>query len=373
MHCASLADLTVSNPTCAELPYAETELRAALAGADWLHCSQVAQGSFRTRAAIAKYLNERGVPSRAEQMMLTASSSESYAYLFKLLCDPGDVILVPEPGYPLLAELCHYESVRLEHYALAYDGAWHIDFQSLTAALDFHGDAVKGIVVVSPNNPTGSLLKRGELDRLLALNQPVIGDEVFASYRLRDVADACSVLDISDEQAKGALVFRLDGLSKLAALPQLKLGFLQLAGEPARVTEALAALEFIADTYLSVSAPVAAAAARLLGVAETTTASIRQRLRRNLANLDAAIEGTSLSRLHLEAGWTATISLPLLHAGRDWAVELLARCDVAVQPGWLFDYADPRWVVVSLLTPELEFARGIAQIVAAVARAEAGP
>lgn len=340
------------------MPYPQAELRAQLAAAAWETYAPEALGSLPARKAVADHLSALDVPLEAERLLLTASTSEAYGYLIKLLCDPGDLLLVPEPSYPLLAVLSNHEGVELGAYTLAYDGSWHIDFTSLERQL---GPRVKAIVIVSPNNPTGSVLKRGELQRLLSYGLPLISDEVFWAYPLAPVRDACSVLDEqSTPYPKGSLVFRLDGLSKFAALPQLKLAWTSVDGDPEQVSAALSRLQFIADAYLSPSAPVQAALGEILRLSAATRSALQERLLNNLRTLDQCVQGHPITRLHVEAGWYAILNLPKI--GVDWSLELL-EANVAVQPGWFFDLPDERAIVVSLLTQPDVFEDGVRRVV----------
>ncbi len=358
----SIWDLTLSNPTAAGLSYPATELAAALAEAQWTRYRPDPRGLVSARAAIAEFLSEHGIPADAERMLLTASTSEAYAYLFKLLCDPGDEILTPEPSYPLLAELARYEGVRVGSYGLTYDGAWHIDFSTLES----RARDAKAILVVSPNNPTGSLLRRDELERLLSLQTPLIIDEVFWPY-LHEPRSSASALALDVEYPVGSLIFRLDGLSKLAALPQLKLGWLQVTGDDQAAAQALHALEFMADAYLSVGTPVQAAAGKLLRLSQSLRDQLKRRLANNLSQLQKLLADAAVTKLHLEAGWYAILELPRPEesADADWALTLLREHDVLVQPGWFYDLASPRAVVVSLLTPPDVFEQGVLRLVRA--------
>jgi aspartate/methionine/tyrosine aminotransferase len=295
--------------------------------------------------------------------MLTASTSEAYAYLFKLLCDPGDEVLVPAPSYPLFDHLAGLEGVSLVPYRLAYDGEWHVDVPHLRAAV---GAKTRAILAVSPNNPTGSYLKRDELAAMAALGLPIVSDEVFAAYPLKvDARRAESAL----EAARETLVFALGGLSKLAGLPQMKLAWTCIAGPEAPRDEALARLELIADTFLSPGTPVQAALPRLLAAGARTRAAIAARTRTNLEVVRRACAGSAASVLDVEGGWYATLRVPHTCSEEAWVLALLERDGVYVHPGWFFDFAEDAVLVVSLLTPEPALAEGIARI---VARVEAG-
>jgi hypothetical protein len=311
---------------------------------------------------VARELSASGRPVDASRVVLTASTSEAYAFLFKLLCDPGDEVLVPVPSYPLFEHLARLESVRAVPYRLAYDGAWHVDLASARVATT---PRTRAIVTVSPNNPTGSYLKRTELDALASLGLPIVSDEVFAGYPLRDDATrAASALD-----AAGApLVFALGGLSKLAALPQMKLAWLVAGGEPARASAALARLEVIADAFLSVGAPVQHALPALLATRGPVERAIRARTRDNLASVRAAVTGSAATLLDVEGGWYATLRLPRTRTEAEWTLGLLEEEGVYVHPGHFFDFEDEAYVVVSLLTQGDTLRDGMRRLVARVTR-----
>jgi alanine-synthesizing transaminase len=296
-------------------------------------------------------------------VVLTASTSEAYAFLFKLLCDPGDEVLVPVPSYPLFEHLARLETVRAVPYRIAYDGAWHLDVSSVRSAV---GPRTRAISVVTPNNPTGSYVKRDELAALAALGLPIVSDEVFAGYSLDprpDPTRAASALE-----AEGALVFALGGLSKLAALPQMKLAWIALGGDAGLVDPALARLEVIADAFLSVGAPVQHALPSLLASRGGVTSAIVARTRENLAFLRGALEGKAVSVLEVEGGWYATLRLPRTQAEEQWALSLLEQDGVYVHPGHFFDFESEAYLVASLLTPGPVFRDGIQRLVARVER-----
>ncbi len=355
-----ICDLTLSNPTMADLPYDTEGISAALAAAASEPYEASSLGRLSSRQRLAALWSSRGVSVPAGHIALTASTSEAYGALFRLFSDPGGQVLVPEPSYPLLAELARYEAIGVEHFSLRYDGAWHIDFSSLEVALS---DATRAIVVVSPNNPTGSLVTKAEFRRLASYGLPVISDEVFAAYGLNDEGSQ-SALDTETD----GLVVALDGLSKLAGLPQLKLAWMTFGGNERLVEEAMQRLEFILDATLSVNGPAELALPRLLEAGETTRNAIRERLRVNLASLDTELVDSAASRLHYEAGWYAIVRLPSVRTDSDWASGLLEAERVLVQPGWLYDLRDMTACVLSLLTPPQEFTKGVRRLVEYVAR-----
>jgi aspartate/methionine/tyrosine aminotransferase len=275
------------------------------------------------------------------------------------MCDNGDDMLVPQPSYPLLEHLARIEGVRLVPYSLLFDGEWYLDVASVRGAMS---GRTRGIVVVHPNNPTGSYLKRDELSALAALGLPIVSDEVFAPYALtRDPRRATSILE-----ASGPLVFALGGLSKMAALPQMKLAWIAVGGPAPRVREALDRLEIISDTFLSVNTPVQMAAPALLASRNVAASAIHARLDRNLLEAARRVAGTPMSLLKAEGGWYATFRLPRTRSEEAWTVDLLRDQGVYVHPGHFFDFASEAFVVTSLLTPEATFAEGIARMVAAV-------
>jgi aspartate/methionine/tyrosine aminotransferase len=357
-----ILDLTESNPTRASLPYPELELRTALADPLSLKYEPAPFGLPSAREAVARELG-RGRPEPVDpgRVVLTASTSEAYAFLFKLLCEPGDDVLVPRPSYPLFEHLAQLEAVRAVPYRLAYDGSWHVDLASVRAAVT---PRTRAIVVVSPNNPTGSYLKAAELDALAALGLPIVSDEVFGEYPLRDdVTRARSALDARD----APLVFALGGLSKLAALPQMKAAWIAVGGREPHVGAALERLEVIADAFLSVGTPVQRALPALLASRAAVHAAILQRARSNLAALRAAVAHSALSVLDVEGGWYAPLRLPRTQTEQEWALGLLEHDDVYVHPGHFFDFEDEAFAVVSLLTPEAVLREGIGRLASRVA------
>ncbi len=355
----TIRDLTLSNPTRAGLPYASEAILAALTQPEALRYEPEPFGLPAARQAVAAHFAERGVEVEPQRIALTASTSEAYGFALKLLCDPGDEVLVPAPSYPLLEHLAGYESVRLSRYPLSYDGAWHIDLDELGRRV---GERTRAIIVVSPNNPTGSYLKQDELRALEKLGLPLISDEVFAGYPLMDdPRRAASALE-----AQGLLVFSLGGLSKLAALPQMKLAWAALGGPAALVDEALGRLELVADTYLSVGTPVQLALPALLGSRTTAEQAILARCRDNLAALRRELDGSAATPLHVEGGWYAVVRLPATRSEEEWVLALLER-GVLVQPGWFYDFETEPYVIVSLLTPERELRDGAAVLADCVA------
>jgi alanine-synthesizing transaminase len=374
---ATLIDLTESNPTQVGLPYPEQALRAALAlpHARYLPAPR---GLPVAREAVAGAYRRDGHAISADRIVITASSSESYGFLFKLLCDPGDSVLVPEPSYPLFEYLARLEGVRPAGYRLVYDGQWRIDFSSLESALARAGDAgrARAVVVVNPNNPTGSFVDGEDQARLAALCRraglAIISDEVFAPFRFRDLGSGASCLAAAPDVAGQTLTFSLGGLSKSCGLPQLKLGWIAVGGPGAIAEAALANLDLIADTYLSVGTAVQLALPRLFEIGSDIRRAIRRRVRGNRARLRGAVPATSpCTVLESAGGWTAILRVPAADgadAGADsdeyWASRLLRDDDVLVHPGYLFDMPAGAYLVVSLLPEPATFATGIARVIA---------
>lgn len=362
---APLLDLTVGNPTTAGIPYESQAILAALADPRGLRYAPDPLGSGAARQAVAQDWTSRGTKIDASRIALTASTSEAYAVLFKVLCDPGDDVLVPAPSYPLLGFLAAFESVQLNAYPLVYTGRWHVDIDALRAAIT---PRTKAIVVVSPNNPTGSYLGEAELEAMLDLGLPIVSDEVFASYPLAGPDGAVPEGRVASvASAKRGLVFALSGLSKLAALPQMKLGWIGVAGDPTLATTAMARLELVLDAYLSVATPVQHALPAILASRTTAEGAIHDRARENLALVHETMKSArAASVLHVEGGWYAIIRVPETQSDEDWALELVDKDGVHVQPGYFFDMDRGAHLVVSLLTPESTLAKGVRRIAARI-------
>jgi aspartate/methionine/tyrosine aminotransferase len=303
----------------------------------------------------------RGIAARADRIVLTASTSEAYALLFKLLCNPGDEVLAPRPSYPLFEHLTMLDGVVARRYDLEYHGRWIIDVASVERACS---PRTRALLIVSPNNPTGSFVERGELDHLAAICRPrdiaIVADEVFADYVLVEgaAASAGHVLARGD-----ILSFSLGGLSKSAGLPQLKLGWIAAGGPGALVADALARLEVVCDSYLSVSTPVQLAAADLIRHGAAVRAQILSRVVANFHQLVAQSHAApSCDVLHAEGGWYAVIHVPSFSSEEDLVLNLLAQERVLVHPGYFFDFPRESYLVVSLLTPTAPFAEGVSRI-----------
>ncbi len=338
-------DLTVTNPTRVALPYDEARILAALSRPAVLDYEAAPLGHGAARRVVAERQRARGLDVADRAVVLTASTSEAYGLCFKLLCDPGDEVLVPSPSYPLFDHLAALDSVRTVPYPLVHAGGeWVIDLSALRARVS---PRTRAVVLVSPNNPTGSFVSRAELAAVAALGLPVVSDEVFTPYPLEARADrAGSALEQS-----AVLTFSLGGLSKEAALPQVKLAWMVVGGPPPAVDEALGRLEVAADAYLS---PSASAQVGLEDLLACTTApdALRRRVRSNLRALRDALADTAATVLAVEGGWSAIVRLPAVLTEDDWAHALLEQDGVLIQPGWFFDVPFGPHAVVSLITPE---------------------
>ncbi len=358
---AAILDLTESNPTAAGFAYPSDQILAALADPRALRYQPAAAGMPSARAAVSDdYYSGRVDPDR---ILLTASTSEAYEFVFKLLADPGDEVLVPRPSYPLFDFLAALDAVRVVQYPLVYHNTWTIDFDALARAIT---PRTRAIVLVNPNNPTGSFLKQSELGPLIALarehNLAVISDEVFSDYALHPdrLQVARTLTEVTDVPT-----FCLSGLSKVSGLPQLKLGWIVTGGLAGEREQAFERLELIADTYLSVSAPVQLALPALLGLRTQLQNQILARVRANQAFVLSQIGPHSPWRLlEIEGGWYAILEAPRIQSEEEWVLGLLASDSVLVQPGFFFDFEREAFLVLSLLTPEDVFREGVRRILA---------
>jgi hypothetical protein len=357
-------DLTASNPTDAGFEYPDA-LLAPMASASALRYEPAPLGLRAAREAVAADYARRGIRISTPHIALTASSSESYALLFKLLCDAGDSVLVPTPSYPLFEHLTRFENVQARPYATEYHGTWGIDLEDLRHAIT---DTTRAVLVVSPNNPTGAWLKR---DELLALTEicaghglALIGDEVFADYPI----DPAPGAQASVVEQREVLTFSLGGLSKTVGLPQVKLGWIAMTGPSAQVAAALMRLEVIADTYLSVSTPVQVAAAHLLGAGGGVRRQIRHRVLQNYHTLrQGLLRCPACQVLRAEGGWSAVIRIPQTMPEDQRIIQLLEDHHVLAHPGYFFDFPREGYLVVSLLPRPDVFRSAIERLYAAVA------
>ena len=368
-----IIDLAASNPTRCGFQYDEAGILAALGDARAMVYDPDPRGMRSAREAVCRYYEEHGARVEPEQIFLTTSTSEAYSWVFRLLCDAGDEVLIAQASYPLFDFLAQIEDVKLAPYPLLYHDGWQIDMEGLRERIT---PRARAIAVVHPNNPTGHWTKateRWELERICAKRGlALIVDEVFLDY-------ACAAHPVRAEERRAdkdgapsfaagehpALTFVLSGISKIAALPQMKAAWVCVFGPERERAEALERLEVLADTFLSMNAPVQCALATWLGpTAPDAGASgspqeqIRTRTAANLRALDETIARyPAVSRLKVEAGWYAVLRVPALGSDEELAVRLVER-GVSVHPGYFFGFSGNGWLVVSLLPPEAEFRRG---------------
>jgi aspartate/methionine/tyrosine aminotransferase len=355
-----LIDLTLSNPTEAGFTYDGESILDALRHPDALKYHPDPQGLPVARRAVAEYYSRGGANVSIDNIVLTTSTSEAYSFVFRVLCNPGDEILVPAPSYPLFDFLADIQDVKLLPYRLVYDHGWQIDFQALKNAIS---ERSRAVIVVHPNNPTGHFTKPQDLQELNAIcasrDMALIADEVFLDFGFEESVPA------SFASNAGALTFTLSGLSKIYGLPQMKLAWVVTSGpEPLR-GEAMARLDVIADTYLSVNAPIQFATPAFLEKRQTFQRQVMSRVRTNLAELDRQFDGQTLcSRLQAEGGWYAVLRVPATQPDEDCAIELLTKQDAYIHPGHFYNFAGDGYLVASLITPPGEFAEGIRRLLA---------
>ena len=353
-----MLDLTVSNPTDCGFAYDNEAILNALRNPAALKYEPNSRGLECARRAVAQYYEEKGAAVGVEDIILTTSTSESYTFVFRLLCNPGDEILIPSPSYPLFDFLADIQDVRLVRYRLLYDHGWQIDFHAMEQAIT---PRTRGVIVVHPNNPTGNYVKSAEMAKLNAIcsmrEMAIIADEVFLDFALEGNRPASFAAN------RGAPTFILSGLSKISGLPQMKAAWLVASGPQQWKREALARLEVIADTYLSVNAPVQLAIPKFLEQRHAFKQQVLSRVRRNLEELDRQLAAQKASsRLPVEGGWCAVLRVPATRSDEDLAIELLTAKGVSVHPGHFYEFPAEGYLVVSLLTPEQAFAEGISRL-----------
>jgi hypothetical protein len=357
-------DLTESNPTKCGFLHSSSDLIDAGSLQRSMLYEPDPKGLIVARQAIADWYKRQNIAVNPDRIVLASSTSEAYSFLFRLLCNVGDIIAVPKPSYPLFEYLARLNDVLTQEYRLAYDGEWHIDLSSVDDALSSNAEA---LILVHPNNPTGSFVKKEERDRIVSHVQdrkiPIIVDEVFSAFSFaRDERRAESFVGIDS-----TLTFTLNGLSKLLGLPQMKLAWIVVSGPEKECSEAIQRLEVIADTYLSVGTVVQHMLPRFLNNSEAMTERILARARSNYEFLKEICEtGSPATLFQCEGGWNAVLRMPGSKSDDGWALELLGEHGVLTHPGHLFDFMTKSCIVVSLL-PELDvFSGGLRRILAAV-------
>jgi aspartate/methionine/tyrosine aminotransferase len=362
-HGEKIFDLTESNPTAADFDYPSEALLHALAQSSALRYEPNPRGLLITRQAVSEYYRQRGEEAGVDRIQLTTSTSEAYTFLFKLLTDPGQNVLVPQPSYPLFDFLAGFEGVMLAPYQFIYNNEreeWRIDFDSMSEAINRESRA---IILVNPNNPTGSFLKRDELARLIQIctahQLALIVDEVFSDYAFSSPPDRIETLIGVSE----VTTFVMSGISKILGLPQMKLGWIVVNGPETLRRQAQEYLELLADTYLSVSAPVQHAAPKWLELKPILQNQISNRVKANWAFLQTQLANeTNCRLLRAEGGWYAIIEMAPPFSEEDFILALLENDNVLVHPGYFFDFQKEGFLVLSLL-PQLEiFREGIARL-----------
>jgi alanine-synthesizing transaminase len=354
----SLLDLTVSNPTECGFAYNDEAILRALSQSEALEYHPDPRGLPSARLAIAAYYRERGENISPEDLILATSTSEAYSFLFRLLCNPGDDVLVPSPSYPLFEFLADVQDVNLSRYPLVYDHGWQIDFPALERTIT---PRTRAIIVVHPNNPTGHFVSSAGREKLCGICSSrqiaLIADEVFLDFDLAHknprsfAANSC------------ALTFSLSGLSKICGLPQMKVSWMVCSGPEALKSQALARLEVISDSYLSMNTPIQLAIAAMLEQRRGFQQQLLERARANLSELDAQLCGQkSCSRLAAEGGWNVILRVPATRPDEDLAIDLLAAEGVYVHPGHFYNFPHEGRLVLSLLTEKENFSEGVRRL-----------
>ena len=353
----SVIDLSASNPTTCGFKFDEAAILRAFADPEALRYVPDPRGMPAARAAVCDYYAGHGVKIFPEEIFLTTGTSEAYSFIFRTLCNPGDEILIATPSYPLFDFLADINDVRLAPYSLLYDHGWQIDFNSLERAI---GPRTRAAIVVHPNNPTGHYAKANEAAVLADIcarhDMALIADEVFYDFSFREQKPATFAAE------NRALTFVLSGLSKIAGLPQMKAGWIVTAGPERMKLDALATIEVIADTYLSMNAPVQCALPALLEMRRDFQSQLMERAAKNLATLDAQlVSHPQCSRLEIEGGWNVVLRVPVMRSDEEAAIDLVGSRGVYVHPGHFYDFAGDGHMVVSLIVEPGQFCEGIAR------------
>jgi len=356
---AQVLDLTVSNPTRVGLKYDDPRILQSLGSPAAMDYDPQPKGLLSALTAIAEYYqSQHGIALNPERVILTTSTSEGYSFVFRLLCNPGDELLVPKPSYPLFEFLADLQDVKLVPYPLIYDHGWQIDFHSLRNVIT---RKTRAVVVVHPNNPTGSFVHNEERESLNAIchenGLAVLADEVFLDYGLGGASQASFVAN------DDVLSFTLSGVSKISALPQMKVAWVAASGPSTEVERAMERLEVIADTYLSMNAPIQWATPALLEQRHSVQRQLLGRVSANLAELDRQLAlQTMCQRLIVEGGWYAVLRVPVTQSDEELAVELVRKESVLVHPGHFYDFPSDGHLVISLINLEEEFAEGLGRV-----------
>jgi alanine-synthesizing transaminase len=356
-----LLDLSASNPTECGFKYDAPAIMRSLCTPASLQYHPDPRGLKSARQAVSDYYAARGESISIDDLLLTSSTSEAYSFVFRLLCNPGDEFLIPTPSYPLFDFLADINDVKLVRYALFYDHGWHIDLHALKQSIT---PRTRGIILVHPNNPTGHFTKPEEtaqLNEICSAHQmAIVADEVFLDFSL-------GTRQKSFASNSTALTFTMSGISKVSGLPQMKFAWLAVNGPEEMKREALTRLEMIADTYLSLNAPIQLASPILLQQRGPFQKQLMDRVRKNLAHLDTQLaQAKKVTRLEVEGGWYAVLRIPATRSDEEFAIDLLEKYDVYLHPGHFYDFSGDRYLVVSLITPEQDFSEGLRRVLSAV-------
>ena len=355
----SILDLTESNPTRCKFFYLQNNFLSSLSGEKNLQYSPASRGQLKARETICRYYAEKGSAVLPEQIFLTASTSEAYSYLFRLLVNPGEQVLFPSPSYPLFSFLGDLNDVCIDTYRLVYKNKWGVDLEGIEAIIC---EDTKALVMVNPNNPTGTFIHQEELERINALSQKhhfaLISDEVFSDFAFNQDKNHLSL--VGNDQV---LTFVLGGISKTLGLPQMKLSWIIVSGPKSLVEDAAARLEIISDTYLSVNTPVQNALPAWLRQRKVIQKEINGRIFQNFQFLKEQINAApECTLLEGEGGWYAVLSIPDSYSEEKWILAFLNKDHVAVHPGYFFDFETEAHIVISLLPPPSTFQDGIKRI-----------
>ncbi len=353
-----ILDLTVSNPTECNFDYPEQEILSALSDARTLSYEPDAHGHLSARETVTEYYSAKHITVDPLKIFLTASTSESYSLLFKLLCNAGENVLVPRPSYPLFEYLAQINDVQLRHYHFHYADEWMLDIQSMREAIN---ERTKAIIIVNPHNPTGMFLKRHEYEAIKQIAREyslaLLVDEVFIDYPFASTQEIISTAGESD-----VLTFTLNGISKMCGLPQMKLGWLIVTGPGLLVTDAIQRLEILCDTFLSVNTLVQVALPKLFQCGETVRQQIQTRIKSNYLALQSLTNYSTITTYQTEGGWYGILRVPQSKTDETWAIELLEKRNVHLFPGYFFDFQSEGNLVVSLLDEEKTFKQGIKEL-----------
>lgn len=356
---SQILDLSLSNPTKAGLEYPREAFLGDLGGSECLEYDPDPKGLLKTRLAVCSYYMEKSIKIDPGSVFLTASTSEAYGMLFKLLCDWGGRVLYPSPGYPLFEYLGALEGVEMLPYRLEYlhPSGWHIDLEHVESQLK---KGVKALILIHPGNPTGTCVRNNEREKLLDLcalyGTALISDEVFQDFPVSGTMNESFAI------TRDVLTFTLNGISKLLGMPQMKLGWICVSGPGRTALEAIERLEIITDTYLSVNAVVSQALPLWLDKRQLFINAVLGRLKKNYSELTDYCESGDFRLLTMQGGWTSIVQVPAIMSEEDWALGLLSEERVFCYPGYFFDMDKGAHLTVSLLTPTDTLKQGLRAI-----------